>query len=156
MMSLWGGGGGQGDDDALDSSISLPPSLPPSLSRAHINPSVSLPVTTARPMRSGYRLLQVPPPLLYSLTSLSPPPPRSSFLFITPVSFFPDSSDDENGEGVLNGQDNGEEGGLARRTRARLNLGDAFDFNKADEELGIVVQQLEDDNKTQARAKRRS
>jgi hypothetical protein len=44
-----------------------------------------------------------------------------------------------------------EDGGLARRTRARLVLGDAFDFNKADEELGMVVQQLEDDNKTQVR-----
>jgi hypothetical protein len=44
-----------------------------------------------------------------------------------------------------------EDGGLARRTRARLVLGDEFDFNKADEELGMVVQQLEDDNKTQVR-----
>ena len=65
-------------------------------------------------------------------------------------SFTPDSSDDDGAEGEVGAQDN-EEGGLARRTRARLTLGDTFDFNKADEELGMVVQQLEDDNKTQAR-----
>jgi hypothetical protein len=69
-----------------------------------------------------------------------------------PLISFSDSSDDEaaGGGAAAEGQDNGDGGGLARRTRARLTLGDTFDFNKADEELGAVVQLLEDDNKTQA------
>ena len=105
-------------------------------------------------MKSGCRLPQATHPR-------SPPPPPPPLFFSVcfhpplnhqPLISFSDSSDDEaaGGGAAADGRDNGDGGGLARRTRARLTLGDTFDFNKADEELGAVVQLLEDDNKTQA------